>query len=153
MTCITCFQRRVVVFFSCFARTRDNAVVSRQKFERFIFFSIINQTEFRKHLGTYRPRITSAEQTIKNIKNISNKVAGSEDVVSTEIGFSRAGLTYLGVRDNIGDPHFDQGSMRKEKDILGDLADYDRVFNEEKIHGVILVTAKSDSFSLTFFLP
>jgi deferrochelatase/peroxidase EfeB len=55
------------------------------------------------------------------------------------------------VRDNIGDPHFDQGSMRNEKDLLGDLADYDRVFNEKKIHGVILVTAKSEQTPLGDF--
>jgi hypothetical protein len=120
---------------------------SRQKFERFIFFSINDLVQFRKDLGSYCPRITSAAQTIQNIKNISNKVAGSDDVVSTEIGFSRAGLRYLGERDNIGDPHFDQGPMKNEKDILGDLADYDRVFNEGKVHGVILVTAKSEHWA------
>ena len=108
------------------------------------FFTINNEDQFRIDLGIYHPRITSAAQTIQTIKNISNKVAGSEDVVSTEIGFSRAGLTYLHVRDHIGDPHFDQGSMRKEKDLLGDLVEYDPVFNEGKIHGVILVTAKGE---------
>jgi Dyp-type peroxidase family len=119
-----------------------------KRFERFIFFSIHNLDQFRKDLGTYRPQITTAAKTVQDIKNISNKVAGSDDVVSTEIGFSRAGVTYLGVRDNIGDPHFDQGSMRNEKDLLGDLADYDRVFNEKKIHGVILVTAKKQDTCL-----
>lgn len=42
--------------------------------------------------------------------------------------------------------------MRKEKDKLGDLADYDPVFNEGKVHGVILVTAKSEPFLLTILL-
>ena len=48
------------------------------------------------------------------------------------------------MRNHIGDPHFDQGSMRKEKDLLGDLVEYDPDFNEGKIHGVILVTAKGE---------
>ena len=52
------------------------------------------------------------------------------------------------MNDPIGDPHFDKGPMRIEKETLGDRSDWDPVFEaairDEGVHGVILVTAKGD---------
>lgn len=54
---------------------------------------------------------------------------------------------YLGVTADVGDPHFDGGSMRREKFILGDRGIWDDVFERANtpsngVHGVMLVTAK-----------
>ena len=52
-------------------------------------------------------------------------------------------MNALGQTDDLGDKHFDNGSMRLEKDSLGDMATWDAVFDKQKIHGVLVVTAKS----------
>lgn len=74
--------------------------------------------------------MTSAEDTIDNIRKIHDKSEDSENIVSTQIAFSKAGLEALDMYDAIGDPHFDQGSMRNEKYILGDRCDWDPVFDD-----------------------
>ena len=93
--------------------------------------------------------MTSAEDTIDNIRKIHDKSEDSKNIVSTQIAFSKAGLKVLGMHKPIGDPHFDEGPMRKEKDILGDMSDWDPVFDNAiknaGVHGVILVTTKGDS--------
>ena len=105
---------------------------------------------FRRKLDIFRGYITSAKDTIDNIQRINDKSEGFSDIVSTQIAFSMAGLLYLRVSENIGDPHFDEGPMRKDKFILGDRSDWDPIFekankNNAGMHGVIMVTTKGDS--------
>lgn len=103
-------------------------------------------TQFRKDLDTYLPRVTSAQQTIDNIQTIHDNPGGGLDLVSTQIALSRAGLKALKVNSRLGDEHFDQGSLKDEKSILGDMAEYDAVFKNGTVHCVILLTAASKPF-------
>ncbi|KDR79158.1 hypothetical protein GALMADRAFT_208622 [Galerina marginata CBS 339.88] len=115
-----------------------------KRWECFMFFNIIDGklSQFRKDLDTYTPNITSSTQTAKDLDNINTNGGSNLDIVSSEIAFSKKGLTTMGVTDFLGDPHFDQGSLYNEKDKLGDKAQYDDVFNGNgKSHGVILITA------------
>jgi hypothetical protein len=79
-----------------------------------------------------------------NIETIDKNPQSGLDIVSSQIAFSRAGLGFLEKRERLGDPHFDNGPMRNEKDILGDMATWDPVFDKGTVHGVILVTAGSE---------
>jgi Dyp-type peroxidase family len=114
-----------------------------KKFEQFIFFTISDLDQFRTDLDTYRPEVTTAKQTIDNIQNIHDHPGSNLDIVSSQIAFSQAGLIYLNPKggSSLSDPHFDNGSMEKEKSILGDMRTWDEVFQGGKVHGVILVTA------------
>jgi Dyp-type peroxidase family len=124
----------------------DVFVMFPKRFERFIFFRIANDTDFKRRLAIFHPRITSAKVAIDNIQKIHDKSEQSKDIVSTQIAFSKAGLIVLGNNKDFGDPHFDRGPMRREKKILGDMSDWDPVFEkaneDEGPHGVILVTTK-----------
>lgn len=130
-------------------------IASTQKFEQFLFFTISGDRNiFFKNLKAYLPSVTSGQQTIKNIKKINDN-HGSEtklDFVSSQIAFSRKGLNYLGKNDHIGDICFDKGSMRNEKDTLGDMSQWNSVFDKGNIHGAILVTAAGEEIIITFFI-
>ena len=119
-----------------------------QNFEQFIFFVISDLAQFKKDLDTYRPYVTTSKQTVDNIKKIADRQGGEElDIVSTGIAFSKVGLKFMGVTYRLGDKHFDNGPMIKEKSQLGDTGKWDDVFNDGKVHGAILVTAGSECIS------
>jgi hypothetical protein len=114
-----------------------------------MFFIINDKAKFLKNLDTYRPHVTTAKQTVDNIKKIADRTAGQPlDIVSTGIAFSKQGLDFLGHKDRLQDAHFDNGPMIKEKPKLGDTGKWDDVFNNGKVHGVILVTAGSEHYFL-----
>ena len=113
-----------------------------QRWERFVFFTIFDSTQFRKDLDIFAPIITSSTQTAQDLEKIHTEEKEDLDIVSHGIAFSKAGLKKLDIFDKLGDPHFDQGSMVIEKKQLGDLSEYDTVFaSNGNTHGVILVTA------------
>ena len=113
-----------------------------QRWERFVFFTISDVTQFRKDLDTFAPIITSSTQTAQDLEKIHTEEKEDLDIVSHGIAFSKAGLNKLDILAKLGDPHFDQGSLVNEKKQLGDLAEYDTVFaSNGNTHGVILVTA------------
>ncbi|KAF8307456.1 Dyp-type peroxidase [Clavulina sp. PMI_390] len=114
-----------------------------KKFEHFVFFIIKDKSQFWKDLNTYRSRITSSTTTAERIAKISED--SSVAYISNQIAFSKAGLMYLGIKDTLGDPHFDKGSMKKEKYALGDRAQWDKVFDDATTHGVLVITAKTDT--------
>ncbi|OBZ77251.1 Dye-decolorizing peroxidase msp1 [Grifola frondosa] len=120
--------------------------------ENFIFFVISDPAKFIDCLKSYTP--TSSTEVLQNLKNIS-AAKGSEnnpriDIVQSQIAFSRAGLNALGIKDAVGDPHFDAGSMWDEWDTLGDSKreGYADVFLGGKNHGIIMIAA-SDQKLLT----
>ena len=113
-----------------------------QRWERFVFFTISDLTQFRKDLDTFAPIITSSTQTAQDLEKIHTQGKEDLDIVSHGIAFSKAGLKKLNVLDKLGDPHFDQGSLVIEKKQIGDMEEYDTVFaSDGNTHGVILITA------------
>ena len=140
-TFTTCFRRRDKRPFFYHLPLIDNP----QRWERFVFFTISDLTQFRKDLDTFAPIITSSTQTAQDLEKIHTQEEEDLDIVSYGIAFSKAGLKKLGVFAKLGDPHFDQGSLVNEKKLLGDMAEYDAVFaTNGNTHGVILVTAGSE---------
>ncbi|KAG6842745.1 hypothetical protein H0H93_003616, partial [Arthromyces matolae] len=127
--------------FSSFSvlKPRINIYI-HQRWERFKFFRITNVTKFRKDLDKYYPRVTSSEKTKKDLKDIDARPGGNLNITSNGIGFNKAGLRELDIIETIGDPHFDQGSQVKEKDLLGDMAEYRKVFKTDGgHHGVFII--------------
>ncbi|ESK95378.1 hypothetical protein Moror_3816 [Moniliophthora roreri MCA 2997] len=113
-----------------------------KRWQRFMFFKITNLAQFRKDLDTYAPRITSSAQTVKDLDTIDKQGGAGLDIVSSGIAFTKAGLKAMGIEDQLKEPHFDQGSLFNEKSQLGDMREYDCVFNGDgRNDGVILLTA------------
>ncbi|THU91463.1 Dyp-type peroxidase [Dendrothele bispora CBS 962.96] len=113
-----------------------------KRWQRFTFFKISNVAQFQKDLDTYRPKITNSSQTVKDLNEIHEKGGADLDIVSSGIAFTKAGLKTMGIEHQLGDPHFDQGSLYNEKKELGDQRQYDSVFDGDgNNHGVILLTA------------
>ncbi|KAK7463479.1 hypothetical protein VKT23_006828 [Stygiomarasmius scandens] len=113
-----------------------------KRWQRFLFFKITNVTQFQKDLDTYAPKITSSAQTVKDLDEIDKKGGATLDIVSSGIAFTKAGLKTIGIKNKLGDAHFDQGSLFNEKKKLGDQGQYDSVFDGDgNNHGVILLTA------------
>ncbi|KAH7332678.1 hypothetical protein B0J17DRAFT_603542 [Rhizoctonia solani] len=117
-----------------------------KKAENFIFFRISDVTSFKKALKSFKP--TSSEDVKELLIKISDaKSSGQPEPIYAElyqIAFSRAGLDVLGVSQKTGDPRFDAGSMRGDKDFLGDQRQWDQVFDTEPLHGVITIAAHDD---------
>ncbi|KAI5989297.1 hypothetical protein EDD15DRAFT_2284759 [Pisolithus albus] len=114
-----------------------------KKWEQFLFFKITDTAQFRKDLDKYAPHITSSRRTAQDLLDIHTYGGAHKDIVSSGIAFARAGLNLLDINRKLGDPHFDKGSLFLEKKELGDMAQYDPVFDGDgKSHGVILLTAR-----------
>ncbi|KAF8307454.1 Dyp-type peroxidase [Clavulina sp. PMI_390] len=114
-----------------------------KKFEHFVFFIVRDVQQFWQALGRYASRITSSATTAERIKNISED--SSVAYTSNQIAFSKAGLMFLNIKDDLGDFHFDNGSMRKKKYELGDRGDWNKIFDDATTHGVFVVAAKTDT--------
>lgn len=121
---------------------------THQVFQEFIFFRIQNTDHFRTQLGSYKP--TTSEDVSKLLTNISaSKATDSDDAdineLLTQIAFSKLGLVALGETKATGDPRFDKGSMVLDHAALGDgqLSNWDVLFSNQDVHGVIMVCAKS----------
>ncbi|KAH7922349.1 Dyp-type peroxidase [Leucogyrophana mollusca] len=111
-------------------------------YQAFIFFVISDVVAFKTALRSYQP--TSTYDVTEALRTISKaKEDGSEtDIVMTQIAFSRLGMNALGESGRTGDPRFDKGSMRQDKDVLGDKSDWDQPFESASTHGVVMVCAK-----------
>lgn len=110
--------------------------------------------KFRTFLQNYTP--TSAADTVDNLVNIyDQRFKGLASrlkpvpTVQTQIAFSRAGLNFLGVTDNIQDAHFDKGSMLLDKKLLDDQREWNPIFASGSVHGVLMITG--DSMYTVFF--
>jgi hypothetical protein len=109
-----------------------------------MFFKVTNVIQFRKALGTYAPMITSSAQTALNIDAIDKSGGANLDIVSYGFAITKSGLKALGIDERLNEPHFDQGSLINEKAQLGDMREYDPVFNGDGVNdGVFIVTARS----------
>ncbi|KAG6809521.1 hypothetical protein H0H92_015934, partial [Tricholoma furcatifolium] len=128
---------------ACYPSTRQ------LRWERFVFFSITNVDQFRQALDTYHPRVTNSEKTKQDLRTIDARPGGNLNITSNAIGFNKAGLRRLDIRERLGDPHFDQGSLVKERDLLGDMAEYDKAFATDGAnHGVFIICAGTQGHCL-----
>ena len=95
-------------------------------------------------MKNYQP--TSSEQAITNLEAISEAKGQGKiaDIVQTQIAFSRAGLNKLGFTGAVGDERFDGGSMRRDKSLLGDGRQWDRIFDDGTVDGVFVIAAPSE---------
>ncbi|KAK7038734.1 hypothetical protein VNI00_010619 [Paramarasmius palmivorus] len=116
-----------------------------KRWEQFMFFKITDVAQFRKALSVYAPMITSAARTALNIGMIDKSVVDL-DIVSYGFAITKSGLKAMGISEQLKEPHFDQGSLVNEKTQLGDMREYDPVFNGNGVNdGVILVTAGTEA--------
>jgi hypothetical protein len=107
--------------------------------ELFYFFSITNPTAFKTALkNNITPLITSAATLLSP--------PSSQPLAFLNVAFSQAGLTTLGVTDNLGDTQFASG-MYADATALGDVqADYEAPFRGTAIHGVFLIGSDQTSY-------
>ncbi|KAK7051605.1 hypothetical protein VNI00_004584 [Paramarasmius palmivorus] len=116
-----------------------------KRWEQFMFFKITNVVQFRKALGVYAPMITSSAQTALNIDAIDKSGGANLDIVSYGFAITKSGLKALGITEKLNEPHFDQGSLINEKAQLGDMREYDPVFNGDGVNdGIVVVTARTE---------
>ncbi|CAL1712074.1 unnamed protein product [Somion occarium] len=109
--------------------------------ECFLFFWIGDVPKFKAALKNYTP--TSSAGVIANLQTISKAKERGEvvDIVQTQIAFSRSGLTKLGWTDAVGDVRFDGGSMRRDKEALGDQRQWSDIFDSGTVQGVFIIAA------------
>jgi hypothetical protein len=118
-----------------------------QRWERFLFFKITNADRFRKALDVYYPRVTSSEKTKQDLRFIHSRPGSNLDLTSNGIGFTKAGLRKLEIREKLGDPHFDQGSLVNERKLLGDSGPYfDAFATDGANHGVFIICSGCKAF-------
>ncbi|KAI0648827.1 peroxidase TAP [Trametes meyenii] len=135
-----------------------------KKSQVYIVFQIDdNVTAFRQHLAKLIPLITTTTQVQQDRAKIAaNKKAALEagkkpqliKLSGVNIAFSQAGLTKLGITDNIGDNAFVNGQFSDAQN-LGDsgttgtdgfVPDWIPAFkNHKNIHGVILISGDCDA--------
>jgi len=115
-----------------------------QDFEDFIFFTIIDVPAFRNSLRGFKP--TTSHDVLESLVKICEQKdkPGRVPLAQTQIAFSREGLNKLNVKDSIRDDYFDKGSMLGRKAELGSTGDWDDVFYEGKVHGVVIVAASGE---------
>lgn len=56
--------------------------------------------------------------------------ARTVDTAQYQIAFTRMGLNFLGVSENIGDNRFDNRCMKDDKAYLGDTGQWDSIFDK-----------------------
>jgi len=122
-----------------------------QQAESFSFFVISDQARFKTDLKSYKP--TTSEDVVETLYKIEEAKRKAEelgesvkhvDTVQTQIAFSRTGLKVLGVEGETKDSRFDKGPMSLDKESLGDANDWDPVFANGIIHGVIVVATSGE---------
>ncbi|KAK7691256.1 hypothetical protein QCA50_004649 [Cerrena zonata] len=109
--------------------------------ECFLFFWISDADKFKAALKDYKP--TSAADVISNLQTISAAKAKGQlaDIIQNQVAFSRAGLNQLGQTEDLGDVRFDGGSMRRDKEALGDQREWSDIFDPGTVHGVFILAA------------
>lgn len=80
---------------------------------------------------------------ISNLQTISAAKARGQlaDIIQNQVAFSRAGLNKLGLTEALGDARFDGGSMRRDKEALGDQREWSDIFDPGTVDGVFILAA------------
>ncbi|KAI1193587.1 hypothetical protein F5X97DRAFT_336665 [Nemania serpens] len=126
-----------------------------KKHETFFFFRIKagKESAFRDDLRSFIPLVTSTTEAkefhhkIREHKKEAAKHGRPHPTIdnsAVNIAFSQKGLTALKITEDIGDDGFKNGMLADASALGDDLDDWDDNFKKE-IHGVIAVTANSDS--------
>ncbi|KAA1475658.1 Dyp-type peroxidase [Dentipellis sp. KUC8613] len=113
--------------------------------ENFVFFTIKDAALFKRDLKNYTP--STSLQTVENMASISHakgRGTWAEEIVQSQIAFSRAGLDYLGYTDDIQDPRFDTRPMLDDMRFFGDSGPWYTPFAEGGLHGVFSIAAGSE---------
>ncbi|KAL0570685.1 dye-decolorizing heme-containing peroxidase [Marasmius crinis-equi] len=100
----------------------------RKLAEVLYFFEITDVEKFKSKLGTdIHDRILSALKILD---------VDTQPMTGVNIAFSQAGLTALGIKDDLNDDHFREGQL-KDAEMLGDPGTINWVpaFKETKVHG------------------
>ena len=110
-----------------------------------MFFWIGDVNSFKSALKNYTP--TSSADTIRNLQTISAAKAQGKyaDIVQHQVAFSRSGLNKLGQTEDVVDPRFDGGSMRRDKEVLGDQLQWSDIFDSGTVDGVFIMAASGRS--------
>ncbi|KIM71740.1 hypothetical protein PILCRDRAFT_16772 [Piloderma croceum F 1598] len=84
-----------------------------KKHQSFLFFVILDATQFQHRLKDIIPLITTTKQALRDIQAIKeHKAKGLLKLVGTNIAFSHTGLHALGIDDAaLGDPLFGKGQL------------------------------------------
>ncbi|KAF5353667.1 hypothetical protein D9758_008660 [Tetrapyrgos nigripes] len=112
----------------------DILIGMKKKKELFFFFSITDAATFKSKLSSdIKPFITSTNQLLSS---------STQPITAVNIAFSQAGLTALGVSDNLDDDAFTNGQFANAAK-LGDAGTTNWVsgFAGTKIHGVFLLAS------------
>lgn len=93
----------------------------------------------------YQP--TSSADVVNDLRSINSAKENGEiaNVVQTQIAFSRSGLNKLGWLEAVGDIRFDGGSMRRDKETLGDGRQWDPIFDSGTVDGMFIIAAPGNS--------
>ncbi|KAF5353724.1 hypothetical protein D9758_008650 [Tetrapyrgos nigripes] len=112
----------------------DILIGMKKKKELFFFFSIDDAATFKSKLSSdIKSLITNTNQLLS---------VSTQPITAVNIAFSQAGLTALGVSDNLGDNGFKNGQFADAAN-LGDAGTTNWVsgFAGTKIHGVFLLAS------------
>lgn len=105
--------------------------MKKQK-ELFVFFHINNATAFKSVLKTY---------AAANITSIATLLSApsAQPLAFVNLAFSQAGMTSLGVTDDLGDSDFTSGQFA-DADALGDdTSNWESAFQGTNVDGVFLI--------------
>ncbi|KAI0636148.1 peroxidase TAP [Trametes polyzona] len=133
-----------------------------KKTEQYLFFQISDDVAgFKKCLADLIPLITTTTQVTQDRAKIASmKTAAREQnkapqllpMTGVNIAFSQAGLTKLGITDDLGDPAFKNGQLKDAKNLGDPGKDVNGTFDpdwlpefKKSIHGVIIMSGNSDS--------
>ncbi|CAE6494855.1 unnamed protein product, partial [Rhizoctonia solani] len=126
----------------------DTVYLFPKKAENFVFFIIKDPISFKVALKSFQPssceHVKDLLLNIADAKEAAHRTQSDVKTIDTslyQIAFSQAGLAKLGVTQKTGDARFDDGSMLAHRDVLGDQGQWDPLFNDNTLDGVITVAA------------
>ncbi|KAG9123940.1 hypothetical protein FRC07_013423 [Ceratobasidium sp. 392] len=145
----------------------DTVYIFPKAYEKFTFFRINDAKAFKSSLKNFDP------MSSEDVRDFLDEIDKEKDAAEKEnrpparlkpkkapqqIAFTRLGLNTLGVTGKTGDARFDQRRMRDDKTLLGDLSNWDSIFDttgydetkgtanddlKNALHGVIMVVGSS----------
>jgi len=108
----------------------------KKKKELFFFFGIKDAATFKSKLASdIKPLVTNTNQLLS---------ISSQPITALNIAFSQAGLTALGVTDDLGESLF-KGGQFADAEALGDLtSNWDPEFAGTNVDGVFLLASDTE---------
>ncbi|KAI0086049.1 peroxidase [Irpex rosettiformis] len=121
----------------------DILVGMKKQKELFVFFHINNATAFKSVLKTY---------AATNITSISTLLSApsAQPLAFVNLAFSQAGMTALGVTDDIGDSVFTAGQFSDASALGDDTSNWESAFQGTNIDGVFLIGSDEDTITAQY---